>query len=129
MTQRQAGLTLIELMVTVAVLAILATVAYPLYTAQVQKARRADGRVAVTMMAAAQERVFTRDGRYTTTLGDLGFGSGTSEQGFYTLAVVATTTTFDITATATGNQVADDCDTMTIDETGTKGGTGTGCWP
>ena len=47
MYARQRGLTLVELMVVVAVMAIVASVAYPLYTAQVQKSRRADAKVAL----------------------------------------------------------------------------------
>ena len=47
MQTRQRGLTLVELMVVVAVMAIIATIAYPIYTNQVQKSRRADAKVAL----------------------------------------------------------------------------------
>ena len=135
MKKRQRGLTLIELMVVVAVISILAGIAYPLYSEQVQKSRRADGRAAVATIAAAQERFYTVQGRYTANLGSLSIDStlqgGDSESGYYTLAIVAAANTFTVTATpASGkSQASDDCTTMTINEAGTKGGTGSYCWP
>ena len=132
---RQKGLTLIELMVVVAVISILASVAIPLYTEQVQKSRRADGRVALTTIAAAQERFFTLNGRYTANLGSLSIDTdlqgGDSESGFYNLAVTAATTSFTVRATPDSStpQNGDDCTQMTLDSFGVRGGTGSGCWP
>lgn len=53
---KQSGFTLIELMITVAVVAILAVIAMPAYTDYVQKSRRADGRAALIAVAIAQEQ-------------------------------------------------------------------------
>ena len=69
--RRSRGLTLVELMIVVAVMAILATVAYPLYTDQVRKVRRSDGRTAVESVALAQERFYTVNGRYNVNLGSV----------------------------------------------------------
>jgi len=147
MYKRQTGLTLVELMIVVAVMAIIATVAYPLYTAQVQKSRRADAKVALESLALAEERYYTIFGDYGTVAelddpdgngnnGDSFIGSaltnldrdndGTPDN--YTIAVVATTTTFSVTATARGAQSDDTgCATFTIDQIGNKGG-GANCW-
>jgi type IV pilus assembly protein PilE len=68
-----AGFTLIELMVTVAVVGILAAVALPSYQASVLKGRRAEGRAALLELLQSQERYATQNNCYlafsTTTAG------------------------------------------------------------
>jgi type IV pilus assembly protein PilE len=129
-------------MIVVAVMAILATVAYPLYTEQVRKVRRADGRTAVEMVALAQERFFTVNGRYNVNLGSViidatsPLRTGASPEGYYNVAVAAgptgtIATSFIVTATpvAGRSQAGDsDCTQMTLNSTGTRSGTGTKCW-
>jgi type IV pilus assembly protein PilE len=136
MQAKQRGLTLIELMVVVAVMAIIASVAYPLYTAQVQKSRRADAKVALQTIALAQERFFTINGEYTGGLSTLQIGT-TSEQGYYDLSItLAGGDNEQFTATAdavsSGAQGGDsDCAQFTIDQLGVKSATdggGTNCW-
>ena len=91
MTKRHKGLTLIELMVVVAVLAILSAVAYPLYTNQVQKSRRADAKTALQTIALAQERFFTINGEYAGNLSTLQVSpdiqGGASDEGYYTITL------------------------------------------
>jgi type IV pilus assembly protein PilE len=141
MHARQRGLTLVELMVVVAVMAIIATVAYPLYTAQVQKSRRADAKVALAAIAAAEERFYTINGAYTNTLSTLQVApdiqSGVSDAGYYNLSVAhpgGDTQQFTATAAAsgTGAQASDtDCASFTINHLGVKTATdggGTNCW-
>ena len=139
MHARQRGLTLVELMVVVAVMAIIATVAYPLYTAQVQKSRRADAKVALQTIALAQERHFTINGEYAAGLGALQVSTaiqgGDSDEGYYTLTLTRSGTDneqFSVTATRAGAQASDDgCVTFTIDQTGAKtatGSTAANCW-
>jgi len=136
MHARQRGLTLVELMVVVAVMAIIATVAYPLYTAQVQKSRRADAKVALHSIALAQERFFTINGAYTASLAALQLGTA-SEQGYYNLSIAlagADNEQFTATAAAsgTGAQASDtNCAQFTINHQGVKTATdggGTNCW-
>lgn len=132
------GLTLVELMVVVAVLSILAAVAYPLYTAQTQKARRADAKIALENIALAQERAFTINGSYASSLssGTLqispALAAGGSEEGYYTLTLTGGGQTFTVTANTTGTQSADsDCASFSIDQLGLKTATdggGTNCW-
>lgn len=136
MYARQRGLTLVELMVVVAVMAIVASVAYPLYTAQVEKSRRADAKVALQEIALAQERFYTINGEYTAGLSTLQIGT-TSEQGYYNLSITlagADNEQFTATAAAVtgGAQAGDsDCAQFTIDQLGTKAATdggSTNCW-
>ena len=60
------GFTLIELMITVAVVALLASLAYPAYTGSMLKARRAEGRTALMELLQQQERFLTQSGSYMT---------------------------------------------------------------
>ena len=57
---RARGFTLIELMITVAVVGFLAAVAYPAYTNQIAKGRRAECRAGLYMAMQQQERYYTQ---------------------------------------------------------------------
>ena len=61
-----AGFSLIELMVTVAVIGILAAVAYPAYTDQIRKAKRAECRSGLMQSMQQQERYYTQFNAYIT---------------------------------------------------------------
>ena len=60
----QRGFSLIELMIVVAIVAILAGIAYPAYTSQIIKGRRAQGRTALTELLQQQERYLTQRNTY-----------------------------------------------------------------
>ncbi len=60
----QSGFTLIELMIVVAIVAILASVAYPAYTDSIVKGKRAEGRAALTELMQQQERYLTQNNCY-----------------------------------------------------------------
>lgn len=62
---KQSGFTLIELMITVAVIGILAAIAYPSYQDYVKRGRRADAMGELQQAATAMERYFTVNGSYT----------------------------------------------------------------
>lgn len=138
------GLTLVELMIVVAIIGIIAAIAYPSYQDYVRESRRADGHAALTRLASQQERFFSNRNTYTTTLTAAANGLGypnppTSADGFYTLAAAACAggtiaTCYVLTATPAGVQMADagDCTTITLDSTGAQGSTGAlpavDCW-
>ncbi|SEA63495.1 type IV pilus assembly protein PilE [Thiothrix caldifontis] len=81
------GFTLIELMITVAIVGILAAIAYPSYTAQVQKSRRADAQVALQEIAQRQEAYFLRNYSYAKDVTQLGYAA-TSADGQYGLSII-----------------------------------------
>ena len=66
--QDAPGFTLIELMITVAVVGILAAIAYPSYQDSIRKSRRADAKSALLDAAHRQERFFTENNQYTNVL-------------------------------------------------------------
>ena len=86
---RSRGFTLIELMITVAVVGILAAVAMPAYDSMIRKSRRADAVASLTGMQQSQERWRANNASYTSTLTDLQFPT----TGYYTLSIESATTT------------------------------------
>ena len=131
-SSRQAGFTLIELMIVVAIIGIISAVAFPSYTSYMKKSRRADAKVALTKMADAQERWYLQNRTYTDDVDEV--GGATSPDGNYTLAVTAASDAellngFEITATATAAQADDTtCAVFTLASTGAKTATNTNCW-
>jgi type IV pilus assembly protein PilE len=128
-------------MVVVAVMAIIASVAYPLYTNQAQKSRRADAKIALETIAAAQERFYTLTGAYTNDLTALQVSTaiqgGDSDRGYYGITLAnpgGDTQQFLATASAdAGGAQADDakCASFTLNQAGVKTATdggGTSCW-
>ncbi|MFG6469012.1 type IV pilin protein [Roseateles sp. BYS87W] len=64
----QRGFTLVELMLATVIAAVLAAVAYPAYSAQVQRSRRADALAALTTILQAQERYRSNAPAYASSL-------------------------------------------------------------
>ncbi len=129
-----AGFTLIELMIVVAVIAIISAIAYPSYTKSVQKSRRAEGKALLLDAANRQERRFGDSNKYTENMTQLGYAAdpAVSENGHYNVDSSSTSSTalldFTLTATAIGVQAVDTaCATMTINNLGQKTPT-SGCW-
>jgi type IV pilus assembly protein PilE len=131
------GFTLIELMVTVAIVGILATIASAAYTSQVQKSRRTDARSAVLDLAGREEKLFSTTNAYSAAATDLGYTAFPIAvgSGYYNVsaAVGNPPVTYVITATAIGTQVNDtQCVTLSVDQLGVQSSTGTGtaatCW-
>ena len=131
--ERANGFTLIELMVAVAILAIILAIAIPSYEAYVVRANRGEGKVAILQAAQGLERCFTRYNAYDAGACNLTFPI-TSEEGRYQITVNRTATTFALTATPQGTQATRDgeCANFTVSQTGLRGVSGTGtvqdCW-
>jgi type IV pilus assembly protein PilE len=77
MTRGNAGFTLIEVLIAVAIVGILLAVGLPAYQEQIAKGKRSEGKSALLKTIQLQERNYTARGRYTTDLGPLwGLGPG-----------------------------------------------------
>ena len=130
------GFTMIELMIVVAIVGILAAIAYPAYQEQVRQSRRADCAGELTLLANAMERWFTLNGSYPATVAAMNFPANCPIDGgtvSYTFSIPArTATTFTVQATPTGPQTSDKCGNLTLTHTGQQGvSTGlplTECW-
>jgi type IV pilus assembly protein PilE len=140
------GFTLIEVMITVAIVGILTTIAMSMYSLQVQKSRRTDARTAVLDLAGREERFYSVSNNYSQTPSDLGY-PGVFPQNvgsnFYSINVVvgvgpppANAPTYVITATAINQQLNDtSCFSFSINQLGQQssldsgGGNSTAtCW-
>lgn len=135
----QAGFTLIELMVVVAIVAVLASVAIPSFMDSTRKSRRADAVFALQQIQMEQEKLRANCTTYAATLtgtrgcGVLGYPQSTTPEAFYNLTLSAASATgFTATATARlGTSQASDtgCTTLTLQVSGlslTK--TPAACW-
>ena len=105
--EQQRGVTMIELMVAVAIVAILAAIAYPFYNDFVRRAWRADGIRALEAMANNQEKWRISNTTYTSTLGNIWDGgkggANSSTDGKYTLGVQNNSATaYQLLATPSG---------------------------
>lgn len=133
MKHKQAGrgFSLVELLITIAIMGIIATLAVPSYMESVTNSRRADGQIALNMLAQQLERCFTQFGRYDDADCDLGLPRD-SQEGFYTVDAVRAATTYTLSATPQGPQVKDTrCGELSLTNTGTRDADGTApekCW-
>lgn len=132
---RKHGFTLIEVLITVAIIGILGAVAYPSYSSYVTKSKRAEPQKELLELANLMEQYFIDHREYTDKLSELG-GSGDSyltESGNYTISATtnANGSTFTLTATVkSGSSQSGDseCATMSVDHVGQKTATSANCW-
>jgi type IV pilus assembly protein PilE len=136
------GFTLVELMIVVAIVAILAAIAYPSYEMQMQKTRRSDGQTMLNKVMQAQERYYTINNTYVTNLNTLGYtltgGGVDSDEGYYRVTAAACAGSniancVSLTATRQGAQAGDTrCGNLSLNSRSQKGTSGTGtvqdCW-
>lgn len=128
--KKTLGFTLMELMITVAIIGILAGIAYPSYTEFVLRSNRSEAQRELMRYASLQEQVFVDTRAYASDMKGLGESTATirTESKNYLIRVLnQTTTTFTLRAIAKNNQVNDTgCVRLNINHLGTK--TPASCW-
>jgi len=133
------GFTLIELMITVAIVAVLATLAFPTYRDHVRKSRRAEAQAFLLSVAARQQQFLVDTRGYGVTLAAVGIPTPTNVTTAYDVylcttpslpctALTAPATSFGLVAAPKTDQASERCGTLSIDENGTKTAAVSGCW-
>lgn len=135
--KKNKGFTLLEVMIVVAILGVLAAMAYNSYLNQVVTSNRTDAKSALNDVAQRLQRCYTTYGAYNDedcgVFGDLdGGGSIDSSEGLYEITGNVTETQYTLTATPveppqTGDDECAGANRMTLNNTGRRGG-GAQCW-
>ena len=120
---RFSGFTLIEVMIVVAILAILAMIGLPMYDKQVMRANRSAAQQYVMTLASKQEQYMLDARAYTNTVATLNAGTASTNRYSFAIDIAACTPQpcFTITATPTHPSQVDD-GALTINNLGAKTG-------
>jgi len=137
MNKKQTGFTLIEVLIAMAVMAILSSIALPAYQEQVRTGKRTEAQNLLLEAASKQQRFFSDNMAFAANMGLLGYGAAgnnaqPTETGDYNVGITPVGTGYTLTATALNGQVNDGCINLTLTNTGAKGKSGTKtlaeCW-
>jgi type IV pilus assembly protein PilE len=117
------GFTLIELIITVAIVGILAAIAIPAYTAYIRRADRTDATRTLVQDAQSLQRCYSQNFTYTPTAPatcPVAPGTTTSPNGYYSINAAITSTTYKLTATPLSSPQTGDsqCASFTLLSTG-----------
>jgi type IV pilus assembly protein PilE len=143
--KRQAGVTLIELVIAICIMAILFTLTLPAYLRQLRDTRRSIGGAALLEVVMRQEQFFLDHKRYAESLTELsypahpyaidahgGVVSGQADNRIYLIELATRANAYTVIATPQLDQAADQsCGTLSLQSNGVKRTTGNGdrsCW-
>lgn len=117
--KKNRGFTLLELMIVVAIIGILASIAYPSYIESIRKSNRADAKSTMLQVANQEERFFTENNAYGSIVA---IGNATdpvpSASRKHNITVVLANADATYTITASPVQADPTCGSLTITNTG-----------
>lgn len=118
------GFTLVELLITVAIIGILVSVAFPSYTDFVARSNRTEAQRELLRIANLQEQLYVDTRAYASDMKKLGLNADPfiTENGYYSIDAALANGGFVLTATALEPQKSNDssCQTLSVSETGKK---------
>ena len=133
---RQAGFTIVELMIVVAIIGLLAGIAVPSYRDYVNKSKRAEAKAALTAAAARLERYYSLNNCYPSSAcgsptsadsaaallnaGIAGFSGENSTKAYYNISLTVAAQTFTVTAAPKSPHADATCGNLTLSNTGRK---------
>lgn len=132
--RKNQGVTLMELLIVIAIVGLMAAIAYPSYRSSVIKSKRSDATAELMQTAQGLERCFTRFNVYNHANCQVATNLPyITPEGHYQVSGVLTATTFTLTAAPQAGQAADTkCANFGLDQTNAKTVTGslpaTDCW-
>jgi type IV pilus assembly protein PilE len=123
------GFSLIELMMVLGVVAILTAVSYPVYRQHIIRGNREAAKSELVQIAAQQEKIYLNSDAYSSSIttaytgistGGLGFTTGKTSNGKYTLSIVTAAQTYTVTATPVSGTVQASDGNLTVASDGTR---------
>ncbi|HHJ15918.1 MAG TPA: prepilin-type N-terminal cleavage/methylation domain-containing protein [Gammaproteobacteria bacterium] len=127
-----AGFSLPELLITLTIVAILATITVPSYNGLVARSRRSDAMAELALVQLAQQRWRVRHASYAQDLETLGRSATVSTDAYYRLRIEqADAFDFQVLAQPQGTQRADPCGTFAMGANGpvySAGYASRDCW-
>lgn len=133
MRRNSAGFTLMEMLMAVAIIGIIAAVAWPSYQEHVRQARRSVAQADLMELAQWMERRYSVNYNYTNAGANPALPFTQSPRtgtAYYNLSFAAAVSkdAFQLRAVPTGPQVGDRCGTLTLNQAGARGAAEANCW-
>ena len=132
LVKQSRGFSLLELLITVAVIGIISSIAYPSYVDNISRANRSEAQRELLRMASLQEQYFIDHREYTADMTKLGVATDPyiTNSGLYSIDTTVVGITYTLVATAKGRQITADssCLTLSVTDTGKKTAASTHCW-